>query len=171
MVYPFSILPTQILPKIWKMHKVVISDTSCLIILSNIQKLDILNKLYGEILTTPEVSKEFGEPLPEWVKIKSPHDTINLRAIEQQIDKGEASAIALALETKDCIIILDDLKARKVAANYKLKVTGTLAVLIMAYEKRIISSMDIVLKDLKTSGFRISEKVEAEILSLINKDK
>lgn len=39
-------------------HKVIISDTSCLIVLSKIGKLEILQKVYGEILTTREVVSE-----------------------------------------------------------------------------------------------------------------
>ncbi len=50
------------------MPKVVISDTSCLIILSNINELELLNDLYGEIITTQDIQREYGEPLPEWIK-------------------------------------------------------------------------------------------------------
>lgn len=119
------------------MPKIVISDTSCLITLSNINELDILNHLYCEIYTTIEISKEFGEPLPEWIIIRSPGDLLIKRTLEQQIDKGEASAIALALETPDCIIILDDLKARKIAEKYGLKITGTLGIILYAMKKEL----------------------------------
>ncbi len=131
------------------MPKIVISDTSCLIILSNINELEILKHLYGEIITTIEISKEFGEPLPEWIKIKSPDDTLNLRVLQQQIDIGEASAIALAIETPDCIIILDDLKARKIAEKYGLKITGTLGIILYAHEKGIIKSVKVFLDKMK----------------------
>lgn len=46
------------------MPKVIISDTSCLIVLTKIGELEILQKIYGEILTTSEVVSEYGEPLP-----------------------------------------------------------------------------------------------------------
>jgi predicted nucleic acid-binding protein len=46
------------------MHKAIISDTSCLILLDKIGELEILLKLFGQILTTPEVANEFGLPLP-----------------------------------------------------------------------------------------------------------
>ena len=58
------------------MRKAIISDTSCFIILSNcfiilskIGELDILQKLYGQIITTTDISEEFGELLPSWVLI------------------------------------------------------------------------------------------------------
>jgi len=52
------------------MPKTIISDTSCLIILTNIGELDLLRKTYGSIVTTIEIAIEFGEPLPEWVIIE-----------------------------------------------------------------------------------------------------
>ena len=52
------------------MRKVVISDTSCLIILDKIGELDLLHKLYGKVFTTPQIAEEFGDELPFWVEIK-----------------------------------------------------------------------------------------------------
>jgi predicted nucleic acid-binding protein len=46
------------------MLKTIVSDTSCFIILANIGELDLLQKTFGEIITTKEVLKEFGEDLP-----------------------------------------------------------------------------------------------------------
>jgi len=47
------------------MHKVVISDTSTLIIFQKIEEFDLLNKVYGDLLTTPEIAEEYGEELPD----------------------------------------------------------------------------------------------------------
>lgn len=49
------------------MSKIIISDTSCLIALSNIKELRILKDLFREIIITPEVSSEFGEGLSAWL--------------------------------------------------------------------------------------------------------
>ena len=56
------------------MHKAIISDTSCLILLDKIGELEILNKLFGKIITTSEVANEFGQPLPNWIEIQQPTD-------------------------------------------------------------------------------------------------
>jgi predicted nucleic acid-binding protein len=80
------------------MHKVVISDTSCFIILSNINELDLLKQVYGKVFTTPEVVLEFGDKLPEWVEPLTAKDTHKQKLLEMQVDLGEASAIALAME-------------------------------------------------------------------------
>ena len=112
------------------MHKTIISDTSCFIILTNIGELDLLHKVYGQIVTTIDIANEFGEPLPDWVEIISVKDQLKQQLLEMQIDKGESSAIALALEISDSTLIIDDYKARKIAEQLKLSYTGTLGVII-----------------------------------------
>jgi uncharacterized protein len=52
----------------------VIADTSCLIALDRIQALDLLAKLFSEIITTQEEKAEFGRPLPFWITIQSVKD-------------------------------------------------------------------------------------------------
>jgi len=52
------------------MPKIVIADTSCLIVLDKIQSLSILHKLYSEILITPEIAVEYSSKLPDWIKIE-----------------------------------------------------------------------------------------------------
>lgn len=146
------------------MPKIVISDTSCLITLSNINELDILKHLYGEIFTTVEISKEFGEPLPDWIIIKSPEDSSNFRSLLEFIDEGEASALALAMEIPDCILILDDLKARKIAEKNDLKIIGTLGIILFAHQKGIIRSVKELLQKMQSVVFRISDEVEKEVL-------
>lgn len=97
------------------MHKVIISDTSCFILLTNIGELEILFKVYGQVVTTADIANEYGEALPDWVKIATVTDKYRQKILEMQIDKGESSAIALALEIPNSTIILDDYKARKIA--------------------------------------------------------
>lgn len=97
------------------MHKIVISDTSSLIIFHKIDRLSLLEQVYGGLITTPEIADEFGEKLPEWVKIQSVSDKKYQKFLETQVDYGEASAIALAAEFDDVTLLLDDLKARKLA--------------------------------------------------------
>ena len=111
------------------MPKYVIADASVLIILDKIDQLELLGKVYKEIYTTPEISNEFGKSLPEWIHIESPTDIKNQKIIELQVDKGEASAITLAMEKENSLLILDDLKARKLASMLGLTYTGTLGVI------------------------------------------
>jgi len=146
------------------MHKIIISDTSCFIILTNIGELSLLQKLYSKITTTVEIATEFGEPLPEWVEILTVKSKDTQRLLEMQIDKGESSAIALALEISDSLLILDDIKARKVATQLGLSITGTLGIIIKAKLEGIIPSVIPILNKIKQTDFRLSNEVELQVL-------
>jgi len=146
------------------MHRIIISDTSCLIILSKIQELELLQKLYGTIITTQDVADEFGEMLPDWIIIENAKDKYHQRILELQIDKGESSAIALALEIPDSILILDDFKARKVAGNLGLRFTGTIGIIIKAKLSALIPSIKPLLEKIVATDFRISAEIELQAL-------
>lgn len=111
---------------------VVITDTSYLILLDNIQALHILQSVYNHIITTPEVAAEFKKPLPEWIQVIPVINTQLITVYSLQVDVGEASAIALAQEVPDALLIVDDFKGRRLASQLNMKFTGTLGVLITA---------------------------------------
>lgn len=146
------------------MPKAIISDTSCFIILTNIGELELLHKVYGQILTTPEIAAEFGEPLPEWVKIAEATDKYRQTILELQIDRGESSAIALALETPNSTVILDDYKARKIAERLGITFTGTIGVIIKAKLNGVIPSVKPLLGKIKQTDFRLSADIELQAL-------
>jgi len=146
------------------MHKTIVSDTSCFIILSKIEELDLLKKVYGQIVTTSDIVEEFGEALPEWIVIENVSDKSRQRILELQIDRGESSAIALALEIPNCTLILDDFKARKIAQQLGILVTGTIGVIIKAKLNGIIPSIKPYLKKIKETNFRISAEIELQAL-------
>ena len=143
-----------------QMPKTIISDTSCFIILSNIGELNLLQKVYGQIITTIEIATEFGEQLPDWVSIHQVTDKYRQQLLEMQIDKGESSAISLALETPNCTIILDDYKARKIADQLGLHFTGTIGVIVKAKLNGIIPSIKPILSKIRTTDFRLSSELE-----------
>ena len=82
-----------------------------------------------------------------------------------QIDRGESSAIALALETPDSVIILDDFKTRKIAHHLGLTVTGTIGVIIKAKVDGIIPSVKSILEKIKQTDFRLTEEIEKQALN------
>ncbi|MFH2004310.1 MAG: DUF3368 domain-containing protein [Bacteroidota bacterium] len=123
------------------MPKTIISDASCFIVLAKIGELDLLKKMYSQVITTTEVATDYGQQLPAWVKIKSPTDRYRQQILEIQLDKGEASVIALATETPESTIILDDYKARMIAEKLRLQITGTTGILIKAKLRGTISSI------------------------------
>jgi predicted nucleic acid-binding protein len=129
-------------------------------VLTNISELDLLQKVYGRITTTIEIVTEYGEPLPDWVEIESVKDNYIQQLLEMQVDTGEASAIALALETPDSTIIIDDYRARKIAQKLKLNYTGTIGVIVKAKLKGIIPSVKPILAKIKQTDFRLGFYVD-----------
>jgi predicted nucleic acid-binding protein len=146
------------------MPGIIISDTSCLVILDKIGEMDLLRKLFGQVTTTSEVAAEFGIALPSWIEIRQPSDKNYQDIIEASVDKGEASAIALAIEYDDCLLILDDLKARKFASQLGLTVTGTFGILLDAKLIGIIPAVKPLLEKIRATNFRISEDLMKNIL-------
>ncbi|OAI21248.1 DUF3368 domain-containing protein [Methylomonas koyamae] len=145
----------------------IISNTSCLIILDNIDRLDILQKLYQTIHLTEEVAQEFGKPLANWMIVDVVQDKNYLRLLNASVDLGEASTIALAVQMPgDSVMILDDLKARKLAKQLDLKYTGLLGILLKAKQQNIIASVSDILAQFRQVNFRFSEKLETEVLRL-----
>jgi predicted nucleic acid-binding protein len=149
------------------MQRAIISDTSCLILLDKINELQILHSLFGTIVTTQDIVAEFGNVLPEWVEINDPADKDYQTIIEATLDKGEASAIALAVEYDDCLLIIDDLKGRKYAQELGLNITGTLGVLIDAKLAGYIPSLKFVLDKIRKTNFRISDSLITTILTRV----
>jgi predicted nucleic acid-binding protein len=78
------------------MPKIVISDTSTLIILQKIEQLDLLQKLYIELVTTPEIAEEYGEELPNWIKVESVNDKKYQMLLETQVNnrRGKCNCIS-----------------------------------------------------------------------------
>lgn len=145
------------------MSKVIISDTSCLIALDRIKKLEILKQIFTTVIVTPEIRSEFGR-LPEWIIIKEVTNLSRQNHFEISVDKGEASSIALALETPNSILIIDEKKGRGLAQSLHLEIIGTLKVLLLAKQKGIISSIKPLLAELDHHNFRFSKFLVKEVL-------
>lgn len=146
------------------MQKIIISDTSCLILLDKIGELQLLNKLFGKITITKEIAEEFNKVLPDWFEINSPTNKTYQKILETSLDKGKASAIALAIEQEDCLLIIDELKGRKYAEQLGLKITGTLGVLIDAKITGYLKSIKPSLEKIKSTNFRLTIDLENKAL-------
>jgi len=147
------------------MNIVVISDTSCLIALEKIKQLDLLRKLFQQVVTTQTVQEEFGKELPEWIRIDEIQNTDKILELESVLDKGEASAIALAIETENSQLIIDEKKGRKVAQSLNIEIMGTLRLIQMAKQQGIIESARPLIEDLQQAGFRFSPKIANILLN------
>lgn len=144
----------------------VIADSSCLILLAKIHELKVLRSIYKQVFVTQEIASEFGDGLPEWIAIKEVENKTLQSLFEEILDLGEASALALAFETQDCTVILDDLKARKTAAKMNMKVTGTIGVIVKAKTENKIPSAKAVFEKILETDFRISDRLLNEAIRL-----
>lgn len=149
------------------MDKIIISDTSCLIALTRINQLPILKSLFDEIFITEEVQDEFGTPLPDWIRTKNLINNAQKLELEKLLDSGEASAIALALEIENSLLIIDELKGRKIASQYNVPIIGTLGILLLAKKENLIVDLNPIIQELSACGFRISKN----LVDLINEQK
>lgn len=155
----------------------VVSNTTPLISLLKLGRLDVLMELYQEILIPIAVfeeieagkNKSFYRNLSniDWVKIIKIENE-DARRYFLDLDKGEAEAIILATEIGADLIIMDEKLGRFHAKHADLKVTGTVGVLIKAKREGIINELKPLLFELRAKDVWISEKFIDEILSLVH---
>ncbi len=155
----------------------IISNTSPILNLAIIDKLFLLRKQFGEIVIPPGVFEELrtDEELPgsriireavrsEWIKIQRVNDLPMIRVLQRELDRGEAEAIALALQTQAETILLDEREARRTAKLLGLKVTGLLGVILHARKDGDLLSVSETVQELcEKAGFRIAPKLLADI--------
>jgi len=146
------------------MDKIIISDTSCLIALSNIGMLHILKDLFEEVLITPEVNDEFGNQLPNWIIVSQAKNKLKQTEIENKLDKGEASSIALALEIPNSALIIDEVRGRNIAKNLNIEIIGTIGIIILAGKKGIVNDVISIVLKLVNNGFRLSNEIGDRII-------
>jgi predicted nucleic acid-binding protein len=150
------------------MSKTILSDTSCLIILSRIHQLDLLQKLFGNVIITKQVADEYKDSLPAWIDVVELDNTKVFDFLSHQLDIGESSSIAMALEYEDALLIIDEAKSRKISKNFNINIIGTIGVIIKAKKQGIIPQARPIIDQLIFSGFRISDEFLDIIFSTLN---
>lgn len=148
----------------------IVCDSSTLIALERINHLWLLEKFAEEILIPHAVDKEIkkkkGVNLPVCVRIEEAKDKLYIQQNRKNFHIGEVEAIALAKDIKADLVILDDKEARKLAEKEGLKVTGLLALVIMAKKRGIIARVKPIVDDLRRHGFFVGKDIYVEILKL-----
>ncbi|WP_235954709.1 DUF3368 domain-containing protein [Cyclobacterium salsum] len=121
-------------------------------------------KMGRKVFVTPIILKEFGKSLPDWISVVSPENSHYQQILEMDLDEGEASAIALSLEMKNPILMIDELKGRKVAEKLSLRYSGTFGLILRAKQIGLIKSVKPILEKIKTTNFRFDEKLFEKVL-------
>lgn len=142
--------------------KIVISDANCLMRLDDAGLLWLLQKLYTNVFITPTVVEEFGQPLPDWLLIIQPHTQYTGPI---RIDRGEASALALAVELEtECLLLTDDQRARRAALLLGVEVRGTLGILLVARQRQLVPSLAPILAGMRQRGFWVTDELISKTL-------
>ena len=131
-------------------------DTSCLIHLERIQRLDLLRALYDDLRIPPAVRDEFGR-VPEGMTVEATENLGLVRLLRRTLDAGEAEVIALGMSTGEAHHVLDDRAARREARALELPVVGTVGLVLRAQRAGHIDAAKPVLDALRGTGFWISD--------------
>lgn len=131
---------------------IVVSDATPIISFLKINRLDILGKLFGEVLLPETVYEELTLNqffLEEAEQVKSceffkrvsvsNNNAVGMLMRITGLDLGESEAIVYSDENKSDLLIVDEVRARRVATSMKLRITGTIGVLIAANENGLLN--------------------------------
>ncbi len=102
--------------------------------------------------------------MPNWIEVIDPKDIHYQKILEMDLDKGEASAISLMLEIDNSVLLIDDLKGRKIAERLNLRFSGTFGLLLKSKEIGLIKSIKPLIEKVRSTNFRFSEKLLSEVL-------
>lgn len=162
---------------------IVISDTTPLVSFLKINRLDLLEKLFGgvqiprvvfeELTCNPKYQLE-AETVKNcsFIQIIDEIDEayVSLLCRSSGLDLGESEAIYLSDNQKADILLMDEERGREVAVRMGIKIMGTIGVLALAYQDAVLSSQEIhdAIEILKNSGRHISEKLYKQLLNFIS---
>jgi uncharacterized protein len=157
----------------------VVSDTSPLRALHHLGEHWLLHRFYGQILVPPTVADELAGPrgtaapvdvrsIP-FISVRAPSEDLRVRQLGATLDRGEAEAIALAIEVRADAILIDESAGRAEAARAGLNVVGVLGILGRAKREGLIPDVRSRLDRLRREvQFYISDRLYEGFLKSID---
>lgn len=156
------------------MRRVVVNSTP-LLVLGNIGQLDILRRMYGNIVIPEAVYREVTEKddaasqallaAKDWIEVQTIRNLDEYALYRARLHASEVETMILAQqELAADIVVLDDNAARKTAEFLGLNVTGTIGILVKAKQSGIIQQVKPLLNEMMQNGFFISERLLRMIL-------
>jgi predicted nucleic acid-binding protein len=148
----------------------VVSNSSPLIALARINQFDLLRQLYSEVILPLAVQDEVersGRSRPgglelsaaDWIRVVAVTDRTAVSLLRQQLDYGESAAIALVLELSADLLLIDEARGRRIAQARGVAHVGTIGIVVAAKRQNLIPSATTLLDDLRTVGFRMSQRL------------
>ena len=153
---------------------IVVSDTTPIISLMKAGQLKLLQKLFGVVYIPEAVYRELTENeafsekarLVQECEFLYVEEVVNGKSVAilrnfTGLDAGESEAIILADEKHSDVLLMDEHRGRQVAKKMGIAITGTIGILIQAFDEGMLTREDVegCIERLKESGIRISEKL------------
>jgi predicted nucleic acid-binding protein len=154
---------------------IVVCDSTILIGLAKIGRLDLLREIFSKVSVPEEVFHEVGEKgegkpgsksikETHWIEIIPVKDKTQVDLLMISLDKGEAEVLTPAKQLGADLILVDEEKARKSAVIAGYDVIGLLGLFILAKKLGLIDQIRPLIGELMTKKFLISDKVIEEAL-------
>jgi len=153
---------------------VVVSDTSVIWYLFVTGNLELLQKIYTEIIIPERVKQELQAAestqleqtllSTQWIKVQAPSSLLLVKEYVGIIDDGELNAFSLAIEIKAGLVLVDDNDTRKIARKLNLTFTGLVGIALEAEKLKLVPNAYDLLIAFRSKGFWISD-------TLLNKIK
>jgi predicted nucleic acid-binding protein len=147
----------------------IVSNSSPLIALARIQRLDLVPAVLHSILIPPAVAREIAPSipvLPAWGSVKALSSQRSLPTSRGRLGDGEREAIALAIEIGADAVLIDERVARRVAEEAGLKVIGTLGLLLEAKRAGHVTTIRAELDKLVETSFFLSPQLYDHVLRM-----
>ena len=135
---------------------IVVSDTTPLISLLKISRLDLLEKLFGEVLIPSAVFNELTTDerfqleanqirQEKFIVVKEVNNLESVSILKRAtgLDQGESEAIVLTDELNAELLLMDEAKGRNVSSQMGLQIMGTIGILMAAYEEHELTSNEV----------------------------
>ncbi len=151
----------------------IVSDTSPILNLVAIERLELLRDLYGSIVIPPAVSSELHDNgiflAPDWIQVVEPVNRAAVEALRADLDPGESEAIVLAQQLNASLLLIDERLGRRVATQLGLDVTGLLGILAEAKKRGVILTCAPLLDDMiARAGFWIGDRLRSDYLKALS---
>jgi predicted nucleic acid-binding protein len=148
----------------------VVGDSSRLILYAAVGRLELVHRLFGEVVVPPavwsEVTSGGGRPGAQevasasWIRKQAPLRSPTDHGLPGDLDAGEAEAIALALQAADPVVVLiDDRVGRRAATQRGLTVIGSAGIVVLAKRRGLLAAVRPVLDQLRAAGLYLGEPV------------
>jgi hypothetical protein len=157
----------------------IICNATPLIAFACIKRLELLRKVVGNLVIPEAVAREISNyeggcrgaitlSQETWISIASVQSEQQVCLLLPILDRGEAEVIALALELRPKLVLMDELTGRKVAESLDLKLCGSVGLLIKAKQMGEIPAVKPLLDEMKRQGIYYGQRFIDAVLRTVN---